>query len=53
LANDTVYRNRPATRDYAIQYLDSMEGFSNELARADESLAEAIKEKLDGKKKKD
>lgn len=37
----------------AIQYLDSMEGFGSELARSDESLAEALKQKLDEKKKKD
>lgn len=40
-----------ANRDYAIQYLDSMEGFGSELARSDESLAEAIKKRLDEKKK--
>jgi hypothetical protein len=42
-----------ANREYAIQYLDSMEGFGSELARADESLAEAVKKKLDEKDKKD
>jgi len=48
-----IHDPKNANRDYAIQYLDSMEGFSSELARSDESLAEAIKKKLDEKKEKD
>ena len=48
-----IHDPKNANRDYAIQYLDSMEGFGNELARSDESLAEAIKKKLDEKKKED
>lgn len=40
-----------ANRDYAIQYIESMKGFGGELARADESLAETLKKKLDEKKK--
>lgn len=48
-----IHDPKNANRDYAIQYLDSMEGFGSELARSDESLAEAIKKKLDEKKKKD
>jgi hypothetical protein len=45
-----IHDPKSANREYAIQYLDSMEGFGNELARSDESLAEAIKKKLDEKK---
>lgn len=48
-----IHDPKNANREYAIQYLDSMEGFGSELARSDESLAEAIKKKLDEKKKKD
>jgi len=48
-----IHDPKNANREYAIQYLDSMEGFGSELARSDESLAEALKEKLDEKKKKD
>lgn len=48
-----IHDPKNANRDYAIQYLDSMEGFGSELARSDESLAEAIKKKLDEKKKED
>ena len=48
-----IHDPKNANRDYAIQYLDSMEGFGSELARADESLAEAVKKSLDGKTKKD
>lgn len=48
-----IHDPKNANREYAIQYLDSMEGFGSELARTDESLAEALKEKLDEKKKKD
>lgn len=39
-----------ANREYAIQYIESMQGFGSELARADESLAEVLKKKLDEKK---
>lgn len=42
-----------ANRDYAIQYLQSMQGFGSELARSNEPLAEALKKKLDEKKKDD
>jgi hypothetical protein len=48
-----IHDPKNANRDYAVQYLDSIEGFGNELARADESLAEALKKKLDEKKDKD
>lgn len=48
-----IHDPKNANRDYAIQYIDSMQGFGSELARSDESLAEAIKKKLDEKKKKD
>jgi len=46
-----VHDPKNANREYAIQYLEAMEGFGGELARADESLAEAVKKKLDEKKK--
>ena len=48
-----IHDPKNANRDYAIQYIDSMQGFGSELARSDEALAEAIKKKLDEKKKKD
>lgn len=48
-----IHDPKNATRDYAIQYIESMKGFGSELARSDESLAEAIKKKLDEKKKED
>lgn len=48
-----IHDPKNANRDYAIQYIESMQGFGSELARADESLAEAIKKKLDEKNKKD
>lgn len=48
-----IHDPKNANREYAIQYLDSVEGFGNELARSDEALAEAIKKKLDEKKSKD
>ncbi|HET8671406.1 MAG TPA: hypothetical protein VFM05_12500 [Candidatus Saccharimonadales bacterium] len=48
-----IHDPKNANRDYAIQYIESMQGFGSELARSDESLAEAIKKKLDEKKKKD
>jgi hypothetical protein len=40
-----------ANRDYAIQYLESIQGFGSELARNNEPLAEALKKKLEEKKK--
>ncbi|MGD8373401.1 MAG: hypothetical protein PVI21_00915 [Candidatus Woesebacteria bacterium] len=46
-----VYDPKNTNREYAIQYLDSIEGFGNELARADEGLAEKLKKSLDEKKK--
>lgn len=46
-----IHDPKNANREYVLQYLDSMEGFGNELARADESLAEAVKKKLDEKRK--
>ncbi len=46
-----IHDPKNANRDYAIQYIESMQGFGNELARSDEALAEAIKKKLDEKKK--
>lgn len=48
-----IHDPKNANRDYAIQYIESMQGFGSELARSDESLAEAIKKKLDEKKEKD
>lgn len=48
-----IHDPKNANREYAIQYLESMEGFGNELARSDEALAEVIKKKLDEKKSKD
>lgn len=48
-----IHDPKNANRDYAIQYLGSMQGFGSELARSDEALAEAIKKKLDEKKKED
>ena len=48
-----IHDPKNANRDYAIQYIESMQGFGSELARSDESLAEAIKKKLDEKKSKD
>lgn len=48
-----IHDPKNANRDYAIQYIESMQGFGSELARSDESLAEAIKKKLDEKKKED
>lgn len=48
-----IHDPKNANRDYAIQYIESMQGFGSELARSDEALAEAIKKKLDEKKKKD
>lgn len=48
-----IHDPKNANRDYAIQYIESMQGFGSELARSDEALAEALKKKLDEKKKKD
>lgn len=48
-----IHDPKNANREYAIQYIESMQGFGNELARSDEGLAEAVKKKLDEKKKKD
>jgi hypothetical protein len=48
-----IHDPKNANRDYAIQYIESMQGFGSELARSDEALAEAIKKKLDKKNKKD
>lgn len=48
-----IHDPKNANREYAIQYIESMQGFGNELARADESLAETLKKKLDEKKKED
>lgn len=48
-----IHDPKNANRDYAIQYIESMQGFGSELARSDESLAEALKKKLDEKKKED
>lgn len=45
-----IHDPKNANRDYAIQYIESMQGFGSELARSDEVLAEAIKKKLDDKK---
>lgn len=39
-----------ADRDYAIQLIESMQGFGNELARSDEALAEAIRKANEKKK---
>jgi hypothetical protein len=46
-----IHDPKNANREYAIQYIESMKGFGSELARLDETLAEAIKKKLDEKKK--
>jgi len=46
-----IHDPKNANREYAIQFIDSMQGFGSEVARSDESLAEAIKKKLDEKKK--
>jgi hypothetical protein len=46
-----IHDPKNANREYAIQYIESMKGFGNELARSDEALAETIKKKLDEKKK--
>ena len=46
-----IHDPKNANRDYAIQYIESMQGFGGELARSDESLAEALKKKLDEKRK--
>lgn len=48
-----IHDPKNANREYAIQFIDSMQGFGNEIARSDESLAEAVKKKLDEKKNKD
>jgi len=48
-----IHDPKNANRDYAIQFIDSMEGFGSEIARSDEALAEAVKRSLDEKKKKD
>lgn len=40
-----------ADRDYAIQFLDSMEAFGSEIARSDEALAEMIRKATARKKK--
>lgn len=47
-----IHDPKNANRDYAIQYIESMQGFGSELARNDGSLAEALKKKLDEKKEK-
>lgn len=47
-----IHDPKNANREYAIQFIDSMQGFGSEVARSDESLAEAIKKKLDDKKQK-
>jgi len=46
-----IHDPKNANRDYAIQFIDSMEGVGSEIARSDESLAEAVKKSLDEKKK--
>lgn len=46
-----IHDPKNANREYAIQYLDSMEGFGSELARSDEALAEDLKKSLDNKRK--
>jgi hypothetical protein len=48
-----IHDSKNANRDYAIQYIESMQGFGSELARSNEPFAEALKKKLDEKKKKD
>jgi hypothetical protein len=48
-----IHDPKNANRDYAIQFIDSMEGFGSEIARSDEALAEVVKKSLDEKKKKD
>ena len=47
-----IHDPKNANRDYAIQFIDSMEGFGSEMARSDEALAEAVKRSLDEKNKK-
>lgn len=47
-----IHDPKNANREYAIQFIDSMQGFGSEIARSDEPLAEAIKKKL-GEKKND
>ena len=39
-----------ANREYASQFIDTMQGVGGELARIDESLAELVKKNLDEKK---
>jgi hypothetical protein len=48
-----IHDPKNANREYAIQFIDSMEGFGSEIARSDEALAEAVKKSLEEKKKKD
>lgn len=48
-----IHDPKNANREYATQYIDSMQGFGSELARSDESLAETMKKKLDEKKNLD
>jgi dipeptidase E len=45
-----IHDPKNANRDYAIQFIDAMEGFGSELARSDDGLAEAIR-KANAKKK--
>lgn len=46
-----IHDPKNANRNYAIQFIESMEGIGSEIARNNESLAETIKKKLDEKKK--
>ena len=45
-----IHDPKNANRDYAIQYIESIQGFGSELARSNEPLAEVLKKKLDEKK---
>ncbi len=39
-----IYDPANADRDYAIQFIEAMQAKSNQIARSDEALAEAIRE---------
>lgn len=48
-----IHDPKNANRDYAIQFIDSMEGIGSEIARSDEALAEAIRKATAKKDQRD
>lgn len=47
-----IHDPKNASREYAVQFIDSMEGFGNEIARSDEALAEALRKATEKKDKR-